>query len=131
MVQALRVFVAFTAILLGCGAAAEGYPEVAPGEIEAVLAGDDAPLLLDVRSAEEFGGGHVPGALLIPIQELPDRLAELAAFKQRGIVTYCESGRRATKALQILEEAGFENLRLLAGSMKRWREEGREAATPD
>ena len=112
-------------VLLACTAASESFPEIEPADLEAVLAADPAPLLLDVRTLEEFSAGHVPGALSIPLQELPNRLDELAAFKERGIVTYCQSGRRATKALERLRDAGFQNLRLLAGSMSRWRSEGR------
>lgn len=108
-------------MLLAGAAAAEGFEEIEPPDLENVLAADPAPLLLDVRTPEEFSGGHIPGALLIPIDELPKRLDELAAFKERGVVAYCEHGRRATRALELLESAGFRNLRLLAGNMSRWR----------
>lgn len=118
-------FLVLGVVLLACTAASESFPEIEPADLEAVLATDPAPLLLDVRTPEEFSAGHISGALLIPVQELPDRLDELAAFKQRGIVTYCQSGRRATKALELLKDAGFQDLRLLAGSMNRWHSEGR------
>jgi len=112
-------------MLLACTAAGEGFQEIEPADLETALAADSAPLLLDVRTPEEFGSGHIPGALLIPIDELPERLDELAAFKERGVITYCERGTRATRALELLESAGFQNLRLLAGSMSRWRGEER------
>jgi phage shock protein E len=101
---------------------------VQPAELAAVLAGGEAPLLLDVRTPEEFAQGHVPGATLVPVQELEARLGELAAYKQRGVVTYCEVGGRAGKAAELLRSNGFAHVRLLDGSMKRWREEGREVA---
>ena len=102
---------------------------VQPSELAAVLAGEDAPLLLDVRTPEEFAQGHVRGATLVPVQELAARLGELAAYKERGVVTYCEVGGRAGKAMELLRAHGFTRVRLLDGSMKRWREEGREVAT--
>ncbi|MCP5058639.1 MAG: rhodanese-like domain-containing protein [bacterium] len=111
--------------MIAGAAAGEGFDEIEPPDLEKVLAADRAPLLLDVRTPEEFSGGHIPGALLIPIDELPNRLDELAAFKERGVVAYCAHGRRATRALELLESAGFQNLRLLAGSMSRWRDETR------
>lgn len=111
--------------LLAVAACAEEPRPVQPGELAALLAGSEAPLLLDVRTAEEFAAGHVPGALLVPIQELEARLAELAAYKQRGVITYCEVGGRAGNASELLRNAGFANVRLLDGSMRRWRDEGR------
>jgi rhodanese-related sulfurtransferase len=102
---------------------------VQPDGLAALLAGEAAPLLLDVRTPEEFAQGHVPGAKLVPIQELEARLGELDAYKQRGIVAYCEVGGRAGKAAELLRAKGFTDVRLLDGSMRRWREEGREIAT--
>ncbi len=115
--------------LLAFAACAEEPQPVQPSDLAALLAGSEAPLLLDVRTAEEFAAGHVPGALLVPIQELEARLAELAAYKQRGVVTYCEVGGRAGKASELLRNAGFANVRLLEGSMRRWRDEGRALET--
>jgi rhodanese-related sulfurtransferase len=103
---------------------------VAPDEIEAVLAEPDAPLLLDVRTHEEWETGHVPGAQHIPIQELPERLAELEPWRERGIITYCERGPRSERALDVLRDAGFEKVGILAGSMSRWRTEERPIAHP-
>jgi phage shock protein E len=61
--------------------------------------------VVDVRSPEEFRGGAYPGALNIPVQVLPQRLAELP----RGvpIVLYCASGIRSGAAAQLLRRAGF------------------------
>jgi rhodanese-related sulfurtransferase len=101
---------------------------VQPGELAALLAVEDAPLLLDVRSPEEFAEGHIAGAKSVPIGELEARLGELAAYRERGVVTYCEVGGRAGKASELLRSAGFADVRLLDGSMKRWREEGRPVA---
>lgn len=109
--------------LIGVSVLAEAPATVAPAGLAALIEVDNGPLLLDVRTAEEFAGGHVPGALLIPVQELPDRLDQIAAFKDRGVVAYCERGGRARKALEILEAAGFSNLTLLDGSMQRFRRE--------
>jgi rhodanese-related sulfurtransferase len=117
-----------TLALSGC-ARQEATASVQPDALAAVLAGEDAPLLLDVRTPEEFAEGHVPGATLVPVQELESRLGELEAYKQRGVVAYCEVGGRAGKAAELLRANGFTNVRLLDGSMKRWRAEGREVAT--
>ncbi len=102
---------------------------VQPGDLAALLARDEAPLLLDVRTPEEFAQGHVPGATLVPVQELEARLGELGAYKARGVVTYCEVGGRAGKAAELLRANGFSSVRQLDGSMQRWRAEQREVET--
>ncbi len=117
----------FAAPLLGavaCGAEGSGGV-VEPAALEAELARPDGPLLLDVRTPEEYAEGHVPGARLIPVQELGSRLGEIEDAKQRGVITYCESGRRASAAAELLREAGFADVRVLDGSMARWRDEER------
>jgi phage shock protein E len=113
-------------------ACAEGERSVIqPAELEQTHSAADAPLLLDVRTPEEFASGHIEGAMLVPVAELPDRLDQLGAYKDRGVVVYCESGGRANKALDVLQEAGFHNLVILEGSMSRWREEGLPVAKPE
>lgn len=95
--------------------------EIAPAELRAQLAADaDAPLVLDVRRPDEFAAGHVPGAVNIPHDQIADRLAELEASKDRPIVAYCGSGRRAAIALAVLHEAGFTKLLHLTGDMPGW-----------
>lgn len=82
----------------------------------------EALLLLDVRQPDEYRGplGHIQGARLIPLGELPARLGELVAFKDHPIVTICKSGGRSNQAATILLGAGFSNVRSLAGGMGRW-----------
>lgn len=95
--------------------------EIAPAELRTQLAADaDAPLVLDVRRPDEFAAGHVPGAVNIPHDQIADRLAELEASKDRPIVAYCGSGRRAAIALAVLHEAGFTKLLHLTGDMPGW-----------
>lgn len=113
---------------LACAEEAAAPAPVQPAELAALLAAADAPLLLDVRTPEEFAAGHIAGALLVPIAELEARLGELAAYRERGVVSYCEVGGRAGKANELLRSAGFANVRSLDGSMRRWRDEGREVA---
>jgi len=80
-----------------------------------------APVVLDVRSPEEYHSGHVPGAINIPHRQVGARLGELTAAKERGIVVYCEGGPRAEYAEQVLKNAGFEKVYHLEGDMAAWR----------
>jgi phage shock protein E len=80
-----------------CGASSE-IPEIPNGA-----------LIVDVRSTEEYQGGHFPGALNVPVDEIGARTAELGG-KDEPIVVYCRSGRRAAVAKQTLEKVGFTNI---------------------
>ncbi len=80
-----------------------------------------APLILDVRRPDEFAAGHVPGAVLIPHTELAERLAEIDAAREVGVIVYCESGRRAGMAEELLVGQGFSNVQHLEGDMRAWR----------
>jgi len=66
----------------------------------------EGAILLDVRSPSEFAGGHVEGALNIPVQSLAQRMGELPKGKQ--IVVYCKSGRRSAAATKMIHEAKFD-----------------------
>jgi rhodanese-related sulfurtransferase len=74
--------------------------------------------LLDVRSPQEYAGGHLPGAVNIPVQELDRRLAELGP-RDGALVTYCRSGHRSSRAAEILRAHGFTNVHNL-GPMMAW-----------
>lgn len=65
-------------------------------------------LLVDVRSPEEFREGTVEGAINIPLDELPDRLAEIS--KDLPVVLFCRSGNRSEEAILILRKSGYTKL---------------------
>jgi phage shock protein E len=74
--------------------------------------------LLDVRSSGEFAGGHLPGAVNIPVQELERRLAE-AGPVDGEVVVYCRSGHRSSRAAELLRQHGFTKVHNL-GPMTAW-----------
>ncbi len=70
-------------------------------------------LLVDVRTPEEFASGHIPGAINISLQSLPQRMKELP--QDQSIVVYCRSGSRSATATQLLTRAGYTDLYDLGG----------------
>ncbi|MDH4061922.1 MAG: rhodanese-like domain-containing protein [Aquincola sp.] len=98
-----------------------GLWEILPHSLEE--AGRDVQIV-DVRETVEFDGplGHIPGAMLIPMDQLPARLAELD--RSRPVVTVCRSGTRSAQAAVLLGKAGVSNVANLAGGMLRWRAAG-------
>lgn len=101
-----------------------GVPEIDPAWLEA---NRDAVQVLDVREPSEFTGplGHIAGAVLIPLGELPDRASELS--KEKPVILVCRSGARSAQATQFIQSVGFETVANLSGGMMRWRAEGRPA----
>ena len=83
-----------------------------------------APLILDVRSEAEYAGGHIPGALNIPHDQLAERLSEIDVAKTEEIVVHCQSGHRARIAEEALIKAGYSNIRDLDGHMNGWKNAG-------
>ncbi len=96
--------------------------------IERLDDGPKAPFVLDVRTAEEYVAGHVPGAVNIPHDQLASRLAEVP--RDRDLVLYCRSGRRVQMAADVLAGSGYDRLEHLQGDMPAWANQGRPVEKP-
>ena len=83
----------------------------------------DHLFLLDVRTPEEYAEGHIAGAVNVPYDQLATRLAEVP--KDKDVVLYCRSGRRAGIAADVLAANGYTRLSHLEGDMIAWTEKGR------
>src|SRR5271165_7415466 len=88
------------------------HPQV---DLEVVLndASDKPPLLVDVRTHQEFSRCHIPGAVNIPLDELRSRLEELP--KGKKIAAYCQVGQRGYLATRILLQVGFPAINIGGG----------------
>ena len=73
------------------------------------------PIVIDVRTQEEWDSGHVEQAVLIPHEDIASRIAEVASDKDAKIVLYCKSGGRAGRAKEALEGMGFTNVENAGG----------------
>jgi rhodanese-related sulfurtransferase len=117
-----RVLLAALFAVITCGPGGS-ITDVGQAEVKAIVeSGGGAALLLDVRTPAEFAAGHVPGARNVPHTELAARIAEIAPRKADAVVVYCESGRRAAIAADVLVENGFTSVRHLEGDMAGWRD---------
>ena len=92
-------------------------------ELDTLLWSEEAPLVLDVRTAEEWQKSRLPGSINIPLDELEDRLNELP--HDRAIVIVCASGFRSAIAVGILERTSFRSISNLSGGLAAWLEEGK------
>jgi rhodanese-related sulfurtransferase len=80
--------------------------------------------VLDVRSADEFAGGHLRDAKNIPLADLATRIGELDKSKNRTVVVVCQTGARSDKAAKQLAAAGFEDVWSLDGGVAAWQAAG-------
>ncbi len=95
--------------------------EITPIEVAAWLRRDDPPFLLDVREPNEWEIGHLPDAVRISVNELPNRMNELD--QAREMVVYCRSGARSGRAVDLLRGAGFRKVKNMTGGILRWSDE--------
>ncbi|GEM_PF-253048 len=93
--------------------------DVEPAEALALFERTPDLFVLDVRTPAEYAQGHIPGARLIPLDELEDRLGELPPRSARVLVT-CAAGGRSAAACETLARHGWVDLLNLAGGMHRW-----------
>ncbi len=95
------------------------------GELRRRLAAGDRVLVLDVRQPDEFTSppGHLPGAVNVPLAQLPDRASELAARNQ-PIVVVCKTDRRSARAAADLVAAGLKDVAVLRGGTDGWHQQG-------
>ena len=98
---------------------------VSPAELNRLLASGSSVELLDVRTPGEYSAAHVPGARLVPLDEL-----DAAAFLgQRGgcdkpVYVLCQSGGRARRAVEKFQRAGFNGCVLVEGGTQAWIDAG-------
>jgi molybdopterin/thiamine biosynthesis adenylyltransferase/rhodanese-related sulfurtransferase len=94
--------------------------EIRPEEVRERLEGEDAPLLLDVRSDRERRVASIPGSVHLPMNEVEERLTEVAPDPSRPIVTYCATGSRSLRILPTIAEQGYGDIASMAGGIVAW-----------
>lgn len=99
----------------------EAQQLIKPAQLLAAIEAGNPPIILDVRTVEEYESGHIPGAIQIHFQEVPRRIQDLQAFANQDVVVYCERGFRARIAEATLQEAGFDRIYHLEGDIQAWR----------
>ncbi len=92
------------------------------GVFEAAALRDAGAFVLDVREPYEWAEFHIPGATLIPLGTLGDRLSEVP--RDKPIVVVCRSGNRSQTGRDILLRAGFAAVTSMDGGVRAWRDAG-------
>ena len=101
-----------TLLFGGCttGAGNTGYRQITMNEAVEMMECESGYIILDVRTAEEFGAGHIPGAINVPNESIGSAEIEELPDKEQLILVYCRSGNRSKQASQKLVDLGYTNI---------------------
>lgn len=107
------------------------WSEITVDELLDHIKSDKPPLVIDIRSAREFNGdtGHIPHSKHIPITELKSNFEDLQPYLEKEIITICPGGGLSMIAVDILNEAGFQDAKSLHGGLDLWIEKGYPTTT--
>ena len=108
----------FCGIVPAAGDEAEEGADATVAQLKARLDRKDGVFVLDVREPQEYQICCIPGSTLIPLGDLPKRLAELEGHDD--MIVHCKSGVRSAKAVKLLHEAGFRKAKNLRGGILAW-----------
>lgn len=98
-----------------------GAWEISPRDARDLLDGPAArAVLIDCRTPEEHATARIEGSVLMPLAELPSRLAELSRLGDRAVIVHCHHGVRSLRAAAVLREHGFDGAVSMAGGIDRW-----------
>jgi len=102
-----------------------GYPfqrdwEMTPRELKALLDQREPVVVIDVRTESERNLASISGTMHVPLSELPARIPALREHEAERIVVLCHHGTRSLKATELLRQAGFDDVRSLAGGIHLW-----------
>ena len=105
--------------------------EISPEQAEGAI--KQADLLLDVRDADEYRNGHIPGAVNISRGMLEFKFSNDPSLENRDmkIVLYCKTSGRAALSAKVLKEMGYRNVQSIAGGFDAWQAEGKETTKPE
>jgi len=110
----------FSLFLMACSSSDTAtVNQVSPIE-SAGLQSNDFAVIVDVRTDSEWKGQHISGAVHIPLSELKGRMDELKSFEGKQLIMQCAVGGRSSKAVEILQQAGFTNVSNMNGGLVAW-----------
>jgi molybdopterin/thiamine biosynthesis adenylyltransferase/rhodanese-related sulfurtransferase len=102
--------------------------EISAARAHELLAAADPPLLVDIREPSEWETGRIPGAVHIPMGELPEKIEP---YREQSLVLYCARGNRSLHAAQALSQVGYSQVVSLAGGITAWERAGLAVDLPE
>lgn len=95
-------------------------PSVDVKQAKEILDSNEGAIMLDVRTEGEYQQAHVPGSILVPLDQLSMKMRELEKYKSKDVMVLCRSGNRSASATAMLNNAGFEKAQNVSGGIGSW-----------
>ena len=121
MKRSLLSFLLIPVLLSACvpsenpGKSSNSYVNITPQEAKQVMDTQTGYVILDTREQYEFDEGHIPGAVLLPYDQVNEKAESMLPDKDQLILVYCRSGRRSKIAARALVELGYTNIKEFGG----------------
>ena len=97
----------------------QGGAAITPSNLVSLVNREGA-VIVDIRDTNDYGTGHIAGAVNFPHTAIDSRLSELEPYKEKPVVLVCKMGQHAGAVGRKLKAQGFENVRRLSGGMAEW-----------
>ncbi len=119
MKKLILIFMAMM-LLTACGQENENkqeavYVNITAAEAKEIMDSQEGYVILDTRTQEEYDESHIPGAILIPHDEITQKAEGVLTDKNQMILVYCRSGRRSKLAAEDLAKLGYTNIKEFGG----------------
>ena len=114
-VSLLALLLALTMMFCAACGSKTDYQTMEINDAAEMIAADDGHVLVDVRTQAEFEEKHIPGAILLPLEDIKDGRLERLPDKDQIILLYCRTGRRAEDAAEYLAKKGYTNIYEIGG----------------
>jgi len=115
----LILLLAAVLLLTGCaqaeGSTGASYESITAQQAKALMDSSENCIILDTRAQSEYDAGHIPGAIVIPHDEILQKAESMLPDKDQLILVYCRSGRRSKLAAEDLVKLGYTNVKEFGG----------------
>ena len=91
------------------------YMNITAQQAKEIMDTQEGYIILDTRTQEEYDQGHIPGAILIPYDEVLEKAEDVLKDKDQLLLVYCRSGRRSKLACEDLVKLGYTNIKEFGG----------------
>ena len=107
-------------LLTACGqggtdSSNQGYVNITAQQAKEIMDNEEGYIILDTRAQSEYDESHIPGAILIPHDEILEKAEDILPDKDQLILVYCRSGRRSKLAAADLVKLGYTNVKEFGG----------------
>lgn len=113
MNKRLIILLGICLLLVGCGKSKEIEPgKITCDQMSTLMSGEVKPVLIDVRTKEEYDEGHLDGAINIPVDSVGEEVPMNKSINpiDTPVIVYCKSGKRSAQAYETLKEAGYKKI---------------------